>query len=288
MISIDALSEIIAYLNRREFTAAGRSDDSHPLFAQGDHVNAHYANFNLSTLLQPIVDIASGASVAHEAFLQARTPAGVTALGHALTAENLFANSCNSGCITYLDRLTRTLHALNFLRQDIGGDLHLNVHPHHMLAVSADHGRVFEAILQQCGLAPRNIVLEVQEHGIRDRLQLARAIAAWQSRGYRIAIDNFDREHIQIERVLRLRPDLIKFDISLLHERALTHGTHALRFMAETVRAAGIRIVATGIETLRQEQIATAIGAQFGQGHWFGRPAETAQPITSDGEKRLA
>lgn len=281
MSSVDALSEIIAYLNLREFSgescgngSVDGGDPAHPLYARENRVNARYANFDLASRLQPIVQLEDDSISAHEAFLQAQTPAGIVAIGRALAPENLFALPRDIGGITYLDRLTRTLHALNFLLQDTAGDLHLNVHPHHLLAVTGDHGRVFEAILQQCGLAPANIVLEVQEHSIRDRQKLARAIAAWQSRGYRIAVDNFGRDHLQIDRVLKLRPDLIKLDGSLLHEcAASSQRAHVVKFIAESARATGIELIATGIETPQQRQLAEQIGARFGQGYLLGRPA---------------
>ena len=71
--------------------------------------------------------------------------------------------------MVHFDRLCRTLHALNFLAQQrsTGGFLQVPVHPRHR-AVPNQHSLVYEAaILKRCGLAPEDIVLELDRADAR-------------------------------------------------------------------------------------------------------------------------
>ena len=264
-MNTEAVGDLLAYLNQREFADGG--GDS-PLYADRERIHARYAGRRLDTLFQPIVDLDEGDAIGHEGLLRVHTPGGT------LAPEILFQQRADIAGITYLDRLARTLHALNFLVLELRGALHLNVHPHHLLAVSADHGHVFEGILRQCGLAPEQIVLEVAEHAVREKQRLRHAIAAWQAKGYRIAIDNFGRGHSQIARVLNLAPDIIKLDRRLLP--AAEHHPRSRQPLAELSIRAGvrdIRVIATGIETAAQLALVRELRFGLGQGFLLGVPA---------------
>lgn len=272
MSSVDAVAEILTFLNRNDFASA---DIGAPLHAQDEQIHARYANLTLTSRFQPIFALSDDSIVAHEAFLQAQSGGASTALGTAFSPETIFFIPGQVEEITHLDRLTRTLHTLNFLVQGSTGNLHLNVHAHHLLAVHSDHGKIFEGILQQCGLAPGNIVLEVVEDEIREKSRLAAAIAAWQSRGYRMAIDKFGRNHLHLERVLRLKPDLIKVDRSLL-EKCSGHPQrlHSLAALIDNAHAAGVQVAVAGIETAAQLAAVRRAGADYGQGYLLGKPAQ--------------
>ena len=286
-MSIAAIDDILAYLNRHEFHGEADGGD-HPLHTGGDRVQARYADFHLGSLFQPIVDLDQEQPAAYEALLSVNTAAGPAALGSALSPEAIFHRTADVAGITYIDRLARTLHALNFLVQHLRGALHLNVHPHHLLAVDADHGRVFEGILRQCGLAPEQIVLEVAEHAIRDKQRLRHAIAGWQERGYRIAIDNFGRGHTQLARVLNLAPDIVKLDRRLLLAAELH--PRQRQTLAELSIRAGVRdiqVIATGIETRAQLAMVRELRIGLGQGFLLGVPAADASAAAPARQRRV-
>jgi EAL domain-containing protein (putative c-di-GMP-specific phosphodiesterase class I) len=291
MSSAEAVGDIITYLNRREFeSAASASDGAHdrPLYSEGQCIHADYAGLRLSSLFQPIVHIdAETSSIGgYEALLSARTIAGATPPGPALSPQSIFALPRDRTEIIALDRMARTLHALNFLVQGHDTDLHLNVDPHHLVAVTADHGQVFEQILRQCGLDPTAIVLEVPEHCIRDKTRLRAAIASWQSRGYRIAIDNFSHPQ-QLQRVLALEPDSVKLARELL-QGATQNGRQrkTLEQLVEGIRSAGVAIIASGIETAAQYDLACKLGITSLQGFFLGRPAQNCEDPVIDTDLR--
>lgn len=293
MSSAEAVGDIITYLNRREFGAATsplNAAHDRPLYSADQRIHADYAGLRLDSLFQPIVHIEHEmASIGgYEALLAARTINGLVPLGPALSPQSIFALPHNREETIALDRLTRTLHALNFLVQGCNADLHLNVDPHHLVAVTADHGQVFEQILRQCGLDPTAIILEVPEHCIRDKVRLRAAIASWQSRGYRIAIDNFNQPQ-QLQRVLGLGPDFIKLERGLL--QGASHNARqrdGFERLVAGVQAAGTGVIGTGIETAGQYDLACKLGITRLQGFFLGRPAQDCDYTVADTWRRYA
>lgn len=269
----EVLEEVLDYLNRREFfRAAGKQQDSDTLFARYDHIRASYASFELDSLFQPVFDFKRRRVIGHEALLASISGSGVSMVGNVLTPQRVFTLAANED-ITFIDRLARTLHSLNYLLQGASGFLHLNVHPHHLLAVSADHGRVFEGILRQCGLETRNIVLEIPEYAVPEKNRLADAISAWQQKGYRIAIDNVGHEAVQISRIRKLKPEYLKIDRALINT-ALADNRQK-RVLAKVVQTAvedDIAVIAVGIETHEQLDLLHELNIDIAQGYLFGRP----------------
>jgi len=274
------LGEVLDYLNTREFLRAGsKKKEEETLFGKHHRIRAHYASFELDSLFQPVFDFKKRRVIGHEALLASVSSGGVSMVGNVLTPQRVFTLAANED-ITFIDRLARTLHSLNYLLQGAKGLLHLNVHPHHLLAVSMDHGRVFEGILRQCGLETRNIVLEIPEYAVPEKKRLADAVSAWQQKGYRIALDNVGREQAQISRIRKLKPDYLKIDSKLIN--AALNESRQRRVLAKVVKTAtedGIAVIATGIETHVQLDLLHELSIEIAQGFLFGRPQPYCLPI---------
>lgn len=274
MATHSAISDLVTYLNRRDFLNSSLQDDNrHPIFLHADRVNASYANIKLDSLFQPIFNLRTQHVEGHEAFLSVQTPSGVKSIGKMLSPQALFFLPSEASGISYLDRLARTLHSLNFLVQETSGFLHLNVHPHHLLAVEQNHGQFFEGVLRQCGISPEQVVLEVIEYAVNEKRKLSRAIQAFQEKGYRIAIDNFGRSHSNIEKLIKLNPNIIKIDrsyfVSLLSYPNLIT---SLQAAVTSAQANNIKLIITGVETQEQLELAQQLGIESGQGYFLGEP----------------
>ncbi|KYZ85452.1 EAL domain-containing protein [Alloalcanivorax xenomutans] len=179
------LNDLVDYFNReqrRQYGDAIAPRDT--LRMQGDAVVADYAGLVLSSRFQPILPLCQEGVYGHEALLS------VHGKGGPLSPQALFMIPTSADEIVYLDRLCRTVHALNFLLQpDTGGLLSLNIHPRHLASVRQDHGLAFEQILRQCGLTPEQVILEIRHDptGTGDPRQ---AVESYRRHGYRIALDN--------------------------------------------------------------------------------------------------
>jgi len=265
------LTDLVHYLNDRNRNQYGpHLSPGDSLSLADNRVTGRFAGLTLDSAYQPIVHARSGRVDGHEALLRAIAPDG-----GAIPPEAVFVLPTDGEEIVFLDRLARTVHALNYLllARNAGGDLYLNIHPRHLLAISGDHGLVFEAILKRLGLTPERVVLEILESAIDDSGRIKEAVANYRSRGYRIAIDDFGRHHSNFDRLWQLEPDVVKLDRSLIAEASSNpKARRVLPRLVEIVHDLEAKVVFEGIETEAQLAIALDAGADLLQGYYLARP----------------
>ena len=124
------------------------------------------------------------------------------------------------------------------------------------------------------GIAPTRVVLELPEDTViesyeRTKVHIDRLV----SRGYRLAMDDLARGRIDLWHLFRLRPSIMKIDLSMIRDidvdpskRSLVVG---LKLLGEVLRA---QVVAEGIERRGELEHLQQLGVQFGQGYLLGRP----------------
>jgi EAL domain-containing protein (putative c-di-GMP-specific phosphodiesterase class I) len=131
---------------------------------------------------------------------------------------------------------------------------------------------VFTGLLDDLDLAC--VVVEVTEREtIDDYAEINEVLAPLRRRGLRVAIDDTGAGASTLRHVLRLRPDIVKLDVSLVDEvctdpvqRALV--TAFVRFTTEI----GAGLIAEGIEDPAQAPMLRDLGVELGQGFALGRP----------------
>ncbi|MFC7418636.1 EAL domain-containing protein [Iodobacter arcticus] len=192
----------------------------------------------------------------------------------AISPEEVFKSASRGECLVAFDRLCRSLHLMNHLAgPQKGQTLFLNVHPELLITVEKQHGETFERILQDQGLKPGNVVLEIIEAAIPDAQEadLIRAVRNYRQRGYRIALDDYG--HANLSRLLSLAPEIVKLDKALIH--AAEGNSKAQRLLSQLVEMLhGIesQVVIEGIESAKQLAIAKESGADFLQGYFLAEP----------------
>jgi len=233
-------------------------------------VRGRYSELHLRSVFQPILDAATLEPRAHEALLRAKLEDGGE-----VSPQAVFHRPSQADEVVFLDRLCRTVHALNFsIQADPGDVLYLNVDGRHLTHIEGGtHGRTFENLLQHCGLVPGQIVLEILESNITDEQRLAEAVAAYRQRGYRIAIDDFGCSHSNFDRLWKLTPDIVKLDRGLLLEAdANPRARIILPKLVEMLHDLGALVVCEGIETHGQHKLASDAGVDLVQGFLYARP----------------
>jgi EAL domain-containing protein (putative c-di-GMP-specific phosphodiesterase class I) len=267
--------DLIRHLNARLRARPGSEGDDHFELAGVREVQAHFRGRIFRSVFQPQIR-RGGEVICHEAFLQVLARDGVGA-----SPQTIFEQAGDDDAIA-LDRMARKLHVLNFVRQRgwQAGLLALNLSPEALLALVDDRDGLFEAVLADSGLPPRQVVLEVADHGFEDCASLAAAIARCRGRGYRVAIDNFGRFSCDIERLEALAPDIVKLDRCLIgHAGHLGFARRVLAELCAEVRRLGIQLVSQSIESRQQLQAAMASGVDIFQGYLIGRPAPLCLPL---------
>jgi len=230
-----------------------------------------FMGVQLSSVFQPVLR-ADGKVAGREALLRTSTPG----LGE-LVPGAAFNHAVRARRLVQFDRLVRTIHLLNHSNNfDEHELLFLNVHPHLLTSVS-DHGRTFEQILHYYSVPTSRVVIELKEFAAEDYTRLEDAVSNYRSLGYKIAVDNFGASYSGInkvanlhpdslDRVLRLRPDIVKLDDALLR------ATGTIYRLVNTFHSVGAQVAITGIETQEQLDIAHNAGADLLQGYYLGCP----------------
>lgn len=169
-------------------------------------VVGRFLGAELSSVYQPIIEVGSGRQVGREAFV--RCHAGGEA---ALSPWNLFSLVADDVTLVGLDRLCRTLHALNDPRTDEDELLFLNVHGRLLAAVSEDHGAAFRRVLDVLRLKAANVVIETPEVTCRDPRLLSFVHANYRINGFRVAANLGSLADARTV-FAQLRPNFVKID----------------------------------------------------------------------------
>ena len=118
------------------------------------------------------------------------------------------------------------------------------------------------------------IVLEITENApIADYDAFTSALAPLRARGLQLAIDDTGAGFASMRHILRLDPDIIKLDRSIIELIDRDRPTRALA-AALTMFAteSGMSVIAEGIETRSQLAVLQTLGVNTGQGYLLGRP----------------
>lgn len=139
----------------------------------------------LSSVFQPVVVPGTGAVEGHEAYLR------VLGRGErSLSPWTLFAASAGDDRLIELDRLARTVHAVNFVTSvEADGLLFLNVHGRLLAAVGGDHGAAFRKVVDALGLAPGRVVIETPLAASAQPDLLAFVLRNYRDNGFQVAIN---------------------------------------------------------------------------------------------------
>lgn len=121
------------------------------------------------------------------------------------------------------------------------------------------------------GIDPKRVVIELSESSQIDRYETAaEAIAELTSQGFRLALDDVGNSEIDLWRIVRLRPSVVKLDLSLARgidgdpdRRAVASA------MISVAHAIDALVVAEGIETDAELETMQRLGADLGQGFLF-------------------
>lgn len=125
------------------------------------------------------------------------------------------------------------------------------------------------------GVDAHRVVLEITEHGAIDDFDaLLMEVDRLRELGVRIAVDDAGAGYSGLQQIVRLRPDVIKLDMSLTHDvdkdlarRSLTSA------MVQFAQDTNAHVVAEGIETEEELRTLRKIGVEWGQGYHLARPA---------------
>jgi EAL domain-containing protein (putative c-di-GMP-specific phosphodiesterase class I) len=239
-----------------------RPDDVEVLTDDAGRVSGRFRQVRLASVFEPIFAMSGGTVSGARADL--RTPGRG---GPDLAPWPVLAEAATADELVRLDRLARTVHALNFASIARPGQvLHLSVHPRLIDAVADHHGRVYRRLLGSLGLDGLPVVVELPSIVPGQEARIAPIASSYRRQGFGVAFRPASRR--QLEALLATCTlDTLRIDAGRL-----------VRFGAvdDTLRAArrdGISVIVDGARGAFDAGLARALGATHVQGPLSGVPS---------------
>jgi hypothetical protein len=129
----------------------------------------------------------------------------------------------NLESIITFDRLSRTVHVLNYLALlPVDQHLFLEVDPRHILGVKKDHGVYFQDFITKAGLETKNVVVVLtvySQYSLHYRELLA-GLENYRRQGYQIALkfDNLSISKLLTDLIAQLSPQYIFVSVRVLEQ----------------------------------------------------------------------
>jgi EAL domain-containing protein (putative c-di-GMP-specific phosphodiesterase class I) len=225
-------------------------------------------DLRLRSHYQPIYSFAHQRIVGFEALIRPSF-----ASSECVPPETLFASASTMAETVFLDRICRTLHIRNFVRQsNDSGWLFLNINP--MVTMHGrQYGAFFRELLARYNIPPHRVVIEILEGQISDEVLLAESVQYYRDIGCLIAIDDFGVGHSNFDRIWRIAPHIVKLDRSIITQAADNKTVRrVLPSMVSLIHEAGSLVLLEGVETQEQALIGMQSEADFVQGYYFAKP----------------
>jgi len=214
---------------------------------------------NLTIAMQPIIDLQRDGCVVAEAL--ARFPDG-------RGPDVWFREAQEMGLGVELELLavTTALARASELPLDIG--VSINASPSLILDPR------LAATIYQSGIPLDRLTLEITEHAaVTEYDEIKSALLVLRERGVQLAVDDMGAGYASFSHVLKLRPDVIKLDRSMIVDIAADPAKRA--FVTAIVLLAlelEASITAEGVETRDELDTVESLGVDHAQGFHLGRP----------------
>ena len=129
-------------------------------------------------------------------------------------------------------------------------------------------------ILEETGLEPRDLRIEVTENVVMDHADLAiRNLMELRALGIQLSIDDFGTGYSSLSYLQRFHYDQLKIDRSFVSQLSSRGDSRAIvETILNLANSLGIGVVAEGIETADQVDHLRKMQCPHGQGFWFSRP----------------
>ncbi len=219
---------------------------------------------------QPVIDIATRELVGYEVLGRSRL-VGIT------TPAAMFFAAAKLNLEVQLSRMLRwegIQHSAAFPGQP---HLFVNTHP----AELAEPG-LAESLRAVREFNPEQpLTLEIHEAAVTNETMMTELRASLLDLNITMAYDDFGAGRAQLSELAKVRPEYIKFDISLVHNIHIANAQHQqmVASLVKMVLELGIIPLAEGVECEDESEACRQLGFELGQGYYYGRPAAAPQRL---------
>ncbi|MBR1641332.1 MAG: EAL domain-containing protein [Butyrivibrio sp.] len=158
------------------------------------------------------------------------------------------------------------------------GDFSISVNVSVVQIMQNDIVDVIKSCIEENGINPENIVLELTERlAINDLARTKQTLLDIKSLGVRLALDDFGTGYSALSSIRALPFDIIKIDKDFAADIAEDKYSQAVvRSMVDMGKAIGAEICVEGIENEEQVAIVRKLGVKYIQGYYYDKPMRRA------------
>lgn len=234
---------------------------------------------------QPIVCLRTGKIFAYEALIrgihpgsnQVVSPADLFAAADAQNKSVEFDRICQQSALEYFKEFSKTTDSLLFM--NINTSL-----------ISADEKNFsdLDSMTQKMGFDPAAIGLELIESRAKSCDDLTAFVNHQRDTGFLIVVDDFGCEHSNMERLIQIKPDIIKVDRSIIsgiesdpYRQSILKSIHNLSQMT------GSLCLAEGVETLEEVLTCYMFGVDLFQGYAIAKPEFNLERLEKETKEKV-
>ena len=185
----------------------------------------------------------------------------------------LFQTAEHAGRLSEIETLCRSISLSEFKKRQFPGKLFINISPKALLDPDHPKGATL-ALLQQLGIPPSQVVIELSEQYPADDIDLLKScLNHYRNQGFLTAIDDLGAGYSGLRLWSELAPDYVKIDRHFIHEIDKTPVKQEfVRSIVELCQSLTCKVIAEGIETPAELSVLKQLGIIYCQGYLLGRP----------------
>jgi EAL domain-containing protein (putative c-di-GMP-specific phosphodiesterase class I) len=229
----------------------------------------------MAPVFQPIVDLQAGTAYGREALVRGRLGALEVRGG-----ELLAAAEAHDAMYSFDARARMAALEVGLPLLPQGEVLFVKLDPRGVLDVEGSLRTTWPAV-ERVGAAPSAVCLELgHAERVADRELLVDLATAHRERGALIALDDLSGGPQSLAALEALRPDVAKLDLGLTKGIELSASRRRLLgALADCAHDLGAKVVAEGVERVEEFEAMRDLGCEYGQGFYFGMPADRPMPV---------
>lgn len=237
------------------------------------------------TCYQPMVSIKRKQVIGYEAFSRG------TGKGHgeAISPDILLSEAEKYGLVLDLDRLFRKKSLENYREYHAA-------YPGFLLSINMESSAIrtglgskhFLKAVEKSGIDPSCIIIEVMESEFEDITPLAEFVSNYRPHGFMVAMTGLGADFSNWDRIIKLRPDLIKLDMSVIRDiDSDVLNQEVVRSLVKLSHNTGSLVVAEGIETENEALKVLELNADVLQGFFLSMPIPADDLKTANATERI-
>lgn len=228
-------------------------------------------NNEFELFYQPVVRLETGKVVGAESLIRWRRP------GHGVVYPDDFLpqlrdfNLMDELGIWVLEAALRMRKSAYVFQRQFGlEEFHVGINVEASQLLRADFADVVISAINEAGLVPNDLVIEVTEHALSEGDIALENLERLKTFGVWIAMDDFGTGYSNLSQLHRLPLSMLKLDKSFMPRENLTEADKQLIIDIQMIaKSCGIEALAEGVETSEIHDFISSIGITFSQGYLY-------------------